>query len=65
MTMARTKIVDGTYLAQCEKCGAWVELRPETREADLFFEFLHSEFQCCGLTQSAPFILEKDSNDFH
>ncbi|MBI4643201.1 MAG: hypothetical protein HY743_05615 [Deltaproteobacteria bacterium] len=56
---------DGKYLAQCERCGTWVEVRPETFKTELFFEVLQASFHCCGLHQSATFTREKDTVDFH
>jgi len=64
--MAITRISrEGKYLAQCQQCGVWVELHPETVRADLFFEILEADFSCCGLRQSARFILEKDAIYYH
>ncbi len=64
--MASTRITrEGKYLAQCQQCGVWVELHPETVRADLFFEILETDFSCCGLRQSASFILEKDAIYYH
>lgn len=64
--MAITRITrEGQYLAQCQQCGVWVELHPETVRADLFFEILEADFSCCGLRQSARFILEKDAIYYH
>lgn len=57
--------VEGEYLAQCQQCGVWVELHPKTVRADLFFEILEADFCCCGLGQSARFILEKDAIYYH
>jgi len=67
--MAKTKIAsDGRYLAQCEKCGAWVEVDPENPEKfipELFFEVFQVTFHCCGLRQTATLVKEKDWLDFH
>jgi hypothetical protein len=64
--MAITRItLDGKYLAQCQQCGEWAELHPETISADLFFETLEADFSCCGQRQSAKFILEKDAIYYH
>ncbi len=57
--------IDGKYLAQCRKCGAWVEVHPETFGTELFFEVLQATFRCCNLQQSATFTREKDTIDFH
>ncbi len=66
MVMIATRMTDdGRYLAQCPLCGTWVEVRPATSQADLFFEVLHATFQCCGRQQSATFTKEKDALDFH
>ena len=66
MSMTVTHITkDGKYLAQCRQCGAWVELQPETAQADLFFAMRQAEFSCCGLKQVANFTEEKDEIDFH
>lgn len=64
--MTATKVSgDGKYLAQCRKCREWTEVRPETLGTELFFEVLQATFSCCGLLQSATFIKEKDTLDFH
>ncbi|MCX5887892.1 MAG: hypothetical protein NTY36_00385 [Deltaproteobacteria bacterium] len=67
--MTITKIAaDGKYLAQCRKCGTWVEVCPEYPEnctPEIFFEVLQASFYCCGLQQSATFTIEKDTVDFH
>ncbi len=64
--MTITKIAaDGKYLAQCRKCGTWVQVFPENCKAEIFFEVLQASFHCCGLRQSATFTIEKDTVDFH
>jgi len=67
--MIKTKIsADGNYLAQCCKCGIWVEVCPEDPQyckAEIFFEVFQFNFHCCGLRQSATFTIEKDTVDFH
>ena len=67
--MTITKIAaDGKYLAQCRKCGTWVEVCPENPEsctAEIFFEVIKLNFHCCDLRQSATFTIEKDTVDFH
>jgi len=64
MTLTRIS-GDGKYLAQCGKCGAWVEVHPQTHGTELFFEVLQAEFECCDLQQTAIFTQEKDTLDFH
>jgi len=57
---------DGRYLARCEKCGAWVEVKaeyPANSPNELFFEVLGPP--CCGLRQTAALVREKDMLDFH
>lgn len=64
--MTRTRITeDDKYLAQCGNCGTWLEVHPRIFKADPFFEVLEAPFQCCGRQQSANFIKEKDTVDFH
>lgn len=67
--MTITKIAaDDKYLAQCRKCGIWVEVCPENPDsfkAEIFFEVFQINFHCCGLRQSATFTIEKDTIDFH
>ena len=64
MTLSRITAT-GEYLAQCEKCGIWVEVHPEIFRAELFFEELQGTFYCCGRQQVATFTKEKDTVDFH
>lgn len=65
-SMTNTRITaEGKYLAQCFKCGTWVEVLPEPHQTELFFEVLKACFHCCDLLQSATFTREKDTVDFH
>lgn len=64
MTITRIT-ADGKYLAQCQQCGAWVELHPQAYGTEIFFEVLQANFDCCGLQQSATFTIEKDTLEFH
>jgi hypothetical protein len=66
--MADTQVTAaGNYLARCRECGAWVEVSPEDSpaQAQPFFVVLLASFYCCGLRQTATFVLEKDTVDFH
>jgi hypothetical protein len=59
------KVEDDRYLAQCQTCGEWREVRPQDRGSETYFAHREAEFSCCGLEQRATFVVEKDELDFH
>jgi hypothetical protein len=63
--MAEGKIEQGRYLACCEVCGRWQEIKAAAVRADRFFSYWQGEFCCCRATQTASFTLEKEDDDIH
>jgi hypothetical protein len=63
--MSFGKVEGNKYWARCEKCGRWLEVRPQPGEAGGYFMEWQASFSCCGLEQTATFTLEKDEIDFH
>jgi hypothetical protein len=63
--MTVTKVEGDRYLAQCQKCGEWHEVRPYDSKSETYFAHWEASFSCCGLEQQAIFIIEKDELDFH
>ncbi|MDI6853711.1 MAG: hypothetical protein QME75_08945 [Deltaproteobacteria bacterium] len=63
--MTTSRVEDGRYFAKCATCGAWQEVQPHNRGSETYFAHWEAVFSCCGLEQTAVFILEKDELDFH
>jgi len=63
--MSFGKVEGNTYRAQCDKCGRWLEVRPQPGEAGGYFMERQASYSCCPLVQTATFTLEKDEIDFH
>ena len=59
------KVEGDRHLAQCSKCGAWREVNPQDSKSETYFAHWEATFSCCGLEQTAIFIIEKDELDFH
>ena len=55
----------GTFLAQCDQCGQWLEVEPEVTRVDLHFSYWEGPFSCCSHWQTASFVVEKDETDIH
>jgi len=62
--MVKTKIEQNKYLAQCIKCGRWLEVNPRPGITDCYFLNLEADFTCCEVKQQARFALEKDYEYF-
>lgn len=63
--MSPGRIIAETFWAQCRVCGGWQEVRPEPRNADLYFEYWQARFSCCGQEQTQWFTVEKVDDDVH